>query len=33
MGQRKKYLEMVKEVNHTVVDSEDILSNSVYEIT
>ncbi len=27
------YLEMVKDVNRTVVDSEDILSDSVYEIT
>lgn len=29
----QNYLEMVKDVNRTVVDSEDILSDSVYEIT
>lgn len=29
----RSYLQMVREVNSTVVEAEDILSNSVYEIT
>ncbi len=29
----KNYLQMVRQVNSTVVEAEDILSNSVYEIT
>ena len=29
----KSYLQMVQEVNSTVVEAEDVLSNSVYEIT